>query len=96
MARVYTKFRNLSHDFSLFTIFREHDIQYKLLIFKGSTSWHESCTNNEQLVIPGPQGKPAQPQGVIAMKNYKQEGLALAGMLVVLLGVMFAAAATVA
>ena len=29
------------------------------------------------------------------MKEYKQEGLALAGMLVVLLGVMFAAAATV-
>ncbi len=30
------------------------------------------------------------------MKNYKDEGLVLAGMLVVLLGVMFAAAATVA
>lgn len=30
------------------------------------------------------------------MKDYKEEGLALAGMLVVLLGVMFAAAATVA
>jgi hypothetical protein len=29
-------------------------------------------------------------------KDYKEEGLALAGMLVVLLGVMFAAAATVA
>ena len=31
-----------------------------------------------------------------AMKDYKEEGLALAGMLIVLLGVMFAAAATVA
>ena len=30
------------------------------------------------------------------MKDYKEEGLVLAGMLVVLLGVMFAAAATVA
>ena len=30
------------------------------------------------------------------MKNYKEEGLALAGMLVVLLGVMFAAASTIA
>ena len=30
------------------------------------------------------------------MKDYKQEGLALAGMLIVLLGVMVAAAATVA
>jgi hypothetical protein len=30
------------------------------------------------------------------MKKYKEEGLALAGMLVLLLGVMFAAAATVA
>ena len=29
-------------------------------------------------------------------KDYKEQGLALAGMLVVLLGVMFAAAATVA
>ncbi len=30
------------------------------------------------------------------MKNYREEGLALAGMLVVLLSVMFAAASTVA
>ena len=30
------------------------------------------------------------------MKNYKEEGIALAGMLIVLLGVMFAAASTVA
>jgi hypothetical protein len=39
---------------------------------------------------------PAKSQGVTVMKDYKEEGLALAGMLVVLLGVMFAAAATVA
>jgi hypothetical protein len=30
------------------------------------------------------------------MKDYKEEGLVLAGMLIVLLGVMFAAASTVA
>ena len=30
------------------------------------------------------------------MKNFKEEGLVLAGMLILLLGVMFAAAATVA
>jgi len=30
------------------------------------------------------------------MKDYKEAGLALAGMLVVLLGVMFVAAATIA
>ena len=46
--------------------------------------------------LTGPRGNPALPQGVMLMKDYKEEGLALAGMLVVLLGVMFAAAATVA
>ena len=30
------------------------------------------------------------------MKDYKEEGLALAGMIVVLLGIMFVAAATLA
>ena len=39
---------------------------------------------------------PVTLQGVNTMKNYVQEGLALAGMLAVLLGVMFAAAATLA
>jgi hypothetical protein len=47
--------------------------------------------------MSGPHGNPAQTQGRSeGMKDYKEEGLALAGMLVVLLGVMFAAAATVA
>ena len=36
---------------------------------------------------------PATPQGVTEMKDHVETGLALAGMLVVLVGVMFAAAA---
>jgi hypothetical protein len=36
---------------------------------------------------------PATSQGVEDMKDYVEDGLALAGMLVVLAGVMFAAAA---
>ena len=37
---------------------------------------------------------PGTPQGVNIMKNHIEEGLVLAGMLAVLLGVMFVAAAT--
>jgi len=37
---------------------------------------------------------PGTPQGVNTMKNHIEEGLVLAGMLAVLLGVMFVAAAT--
>jgi hypothetical protein len=44
-------------------------------------------------MIPGVQTMPANPQGVTDMKDYVEQGLALAGMLVVLAGVMFAAAA---
>jgi len=36
---------------------------------------------------------PATPQGVSDMRDHVEAGLALAGMLVVLVGVMFAAAA---
>jgi len=49
---------------------------------------------NAYLTFTAAKKAPVIAQGVNTMKNYIEEGLVLAGMLAVLLGVMFVAAAT--
>jgi hypothetical protein len=93
---VYTEFRNNIHEFSFLTEFRNSVNFPNLLFLKDSQSWHGSCNSicSEFRIVSHSATRASQGTG---MKNTNIENtLALAGALIVLIGVGAAASSALA
>ena len=82
---MYTKFRNYSHGFSLFTTFRKHIFSLKCLFLKENKNWHGLC-NREGRQVARPTTI-AHFEDTMMKLNKIEDRLPLIAALVILIGV---------
>jgi hypothetical protein len=96
MGIIYTEFREISHDISLLTEFRNRLKIRNFLFLKDNQSWHRLCNSICSGIRIASHIATRASQGTGMKKTNIESTLALAGALIVLIGVSAAASSALA